>query len=419
MKKFVIALLLLCAMSAAEELPKIAVHVTGSRNAGESRALTTFILAALIKSGKYEAVERSEDFVTQINRELETQHSGIVDDNQIRRLGMQAGVQFVCVADITKVLGAYQMSARIINVETAKVIAIGVASSDMESIEEMEILANDIVAKMLGLKSANQVLGESEKDKRLREKADADRRKKMEIERRKREEAREREEAAVRREREKADRAERREQEKAEKKKESAKAEDKECSDYFGLRPCVEDGGVWEFYASSFPILPIWFRLGVGSGIIGTYNVEIEGIVMFRKENGYRRGWEPRIDLATGLYRFDASASDSGNFFFGLTAFKGWTLINNSDAVWERYFGYGAAVYLGGGYGTGFGLGGQAGLERRLFDGAWVFNLDVRPMYRIIITGKGRGHYLGGTVGLSFSIVWGKLGSDRNYQRHY
>jgi len=140
--------------TAASEIPNIAVYVTSGRvsdkiTGEENRALATFILDALIKSGRFVAIERSDRFVEQLELEQVKQRSGAVDDNDIRRLGIQAGVQFVCIADITRVLDAYQISARIVDIETARVAAMGVSLSSMESAEELRRVSEEIVGKML------------------------------------------------------------------------------------------------------------------------------------------------------------------------------------------------------------------------------------------------------------------------------
>jgi hypothetical protein len=401
MKKTVIAILLLCGIATAQEIPKIAVYVTGGKSAGEDRALTAFILAALIKSGKYEAVERSDDFVTQIDRELETQYSGAVDDNQIRRLGIQAGVRFVCVADITPAFEAYQMSARIIDVETAKVVAIGVAGSDMESMDEMEILANDIVAKMLGLKNANDILGESAADKRRQEKAEAERRKKMERDRRKTAEAKEREEEAVRREKEKADKAERREQEKSDRverleREEAGKRKisnilfpdlGKNYDDYVG------GDGKWHFH--SLGIFPPGVGLGIGvvdHSVIPGFNFSVSATI--RRENYLI--WEPRIDLMVGgCFYGDDKERGKVKSEAKFEAFYGWTKLNSSSIAtkWQWYFGYGAAyVIVNRGLEehneTGVGIGGQIGLEYSVGNDhvtrSGILDFGIRPMYCVI-----------------------------------
>jgi len=137
--------------ASAAEHPKIAVYVTGGKDANEGRVLMTLILEGLMKSGRYITIERFDDFVAQVHREQATQRSGAVDDSQIRRAGIQAGVQYVCVVDIAHAFGSALLSARIIDVETAAVVAMSSAQSRMRSMGDIRAVSNRIVADMLGL----------------------------------------------------------------------------------------------------------------------------------------------------------------------------------------------------------------------------------------------------------------------------
>jgi hypothetical protein len=130
--------------------PQIAVYVAGGHDAGVNRALATRLLEAFVNSERYAAIERSGDFLSEIDREQMRQRSGAVDDEQIRALGKQAGAHFVCVADITRALGSYQVSARIIDVETAAVVAIGVSDSRLRTMDDLTTASNNIVAMLLG-----------------------------------------------------------------------------------------------------------------------------------------------------------------------------------------------------------------------------------------------------------------------------
>jgi len=131
-------------------LPKIAVYVTGNLNDSEKHALGTEMLNALVKSGRFMAVERSTAFMAEIEREQATQRSGGVDDGQISRLGKQFGVQFVCIAGVAGAFGSHQVSARIIDVETAEVKMIGRASGQLNSMHALETLTASVINSMFG-----------------------------------------------------------------------------------------------------------------------------------------------------------------------------------------------------------------------------------------------------------------------------
>jgi len=64
-------------------------------------------------------------------------------------LGIQAGVQYVCVAVITRALGSNQVSARLLDVETAKVVGVGTADSPLRTMEHLNQVSEIIVKEML------------------------------------------------------------------------------------------------------------------------------------------------------------------------------------------------------------------------------------------------------------------------------
>ena len=91
MKKIIPVIIIhltVAAAAFAAELPRIAVYVTGDNAPAETRdALGTFMLDALVNSGMYRTIERSENFLDAINQEHIRQRSGIIDDSQISELG--------------------------------------------------------------------------------------------------------------------------------------------------------------------------------------------------------------------------------------------------------------------------------------------------------------------------------------------
>jgi len=138
----------------AKDLPRIAVYVTGDVPENEKTALGTRMLSSLINSGRYRGIERSAAFLAEVNREQAKQHSGSVDEDQITRLGRQFGVKFVCIAAITPAFGSFQVSARIVDVETAEVVFIGDASSDLKTMDDLTQVSNEVVRTMFGGQAA-------------------------------------------------------------------------------------------------------------------------------------------------------------------------------------------------------------------------------------------------------------------------
>ena len=141
---------LFCAAAFAQDLPRIAVYVTGNVGDDEKKALGTRMLASLINSKRYKGIERSNSFLAEIEKEQEKQRSGAIDDGQISELGKQFGVKFVCIADITPVLGAFQISARIVDVETAEVAFIGESYSALKNVIDLVKVSDQVVKNMFG-----------------------------------------------------------------------------------------------------------------------------------------------------------------------------------------------------------------------------------------------------------------------------
>ena len=151
MNKTIIILLSLLTLAVAQGKPKIAVYATGAEEQGTNKALETHMLTALVNSGQYKAVERSEEFLAQLAAERIKQHSGAIENEQIKKLGKQFGVDFICIADITPALGSNMVSVRIVNVETAEVAAVGYADSPLKVLPDLADASLRIVEMMFGV----------------------------------------------------------------------------------------------------------------------------------------------------------------------------------------------------------------------------------------------------------------------------
>jgi len=172
MKKLTILLLALLCAGVVFGQQKVAVYVTsgkegregrdGKESAGINKVLGDQLVAAIVKSGKYTAIERTSNFLTELEKEQVYQRTGAVDDNQISRLGKQFGVQLVCVAEVSNVLGQKYISARLIDVETAEVINTANATSPLKDMNEFLTVTESITKELTG-KTAKEQAAESEK----------------------------------------------------------------------------------------------------------------------------------------------------------------------------------------------------------------------------------------------------------------
>jgi len=163
-KKVLIMLLVLCGLAVAQDRPRIAVYVTGNFGENEKKVLGTRMLASLVNSGRYKGIERSNSFLAEIEKEQFKQRSGEIDDSQISALGKQFGVKFVCISDITPALGAYQVSARIVDVETAEVIFIGESYSALKNVVDLVSVSDQVVKNMFGAEATTIRKGDTKRD---------------------------------------------------------------------------------------------------------------------------------------------------------------------------------------------------------------------------------------------------------------
>ena len=104
-----------------EETKKVAVYVSKTGNKDVDIILGDQLVAGFARSGEYIAVERTNAFLKQIQKESGYQQSGAVNDEDLLRLGKKFGVQYVCVAQTIPWGGSYFISSRLVDVETAEV----------------------------------------------------------------------------------------------------------------------------------------------------------------------------------------------------------------------------------------------------------------------------------------------------------
>ena len=173
MKKLLLILLSTLSLTAVAQQKKVAVYVTGEQN-GISKVLGDKLVEAFAKSGKYTAVERTSSFLAELNKEHSYERSGAVNDNQIAELGVQFGVNYVCVADMTDVFGEKYISARLIDVETAEVVNTHNVSGEMNSMNTCVRMASEIASNLTKGTFTEQAIEEAEQKARLEAKRRAE-----------------------------------------------------------------------------------------------------------------------------------------------------------------------------------------------------------------------------------------------------
>ena len=157
MKKHLICLLcIMPLMLAAQQVQKVAILETVDKEGNISYAcklmLRSNLSKAITNAPGYEAYDRTD--MDAIMGEQNFQRTGMVSDDQIKRLGEMTGAQYILVAEAVKVDEQNMfITAKILNVETAKTevtdnALMGVSASDIQ--HGCESLAN----KLLGISAA-------------------------------------------------------------------------------------------------------------------------------------------------------------------------------------------------------------------------------------------------------------------------
>lgn len=136
--------------SKLSSLPKVAVSVISSDDQKVDIILGNQLVAALAKSSKYIAVERSSAFLSQLSREASYQRSGAVDDRTIAAIGKQLGAQYVCVAKSKKIGNLFYIDVRLINVETAEIVGFFSDESRLASLSDLTQLTKFVTNKLIG-----------------------------------------------------------------------------------------------------------------------------------------------------------------------------------------------------------------------------------------------------------------------------
>jgi len=151
-----------------QDLPRIAVYVTGDMPNSSKRSFGPMMLASLVNSGRYSGIERPDVFFTETERKRTTEFGGAINDSQLSELGREFGVSYVCVADILPAFGIFRIEVRIVDVETAQTIFTGESSGSLKTSGELKEVLEAIVGNMfveqaasVAVASAPQVVAES------------------------------------------------------------------------------------------------------------------------------------------------------------------------------------------------------------------------------------------------------------------
>jgi TolB-like protein len=157
-------IVLFSAATIAQELPSlesttsaqgkqtVAVYMAGEEPAGAQGVHNIMggeLARILSESARYLAVDRTEAILEQLAREHIYQRSGAVDDEQIKALGQQLGVQYLCISDINAVGRRFYLDTRLVDVVTAEIIRSVTATSRLNNANEMTRVARNIALELI------------------------------------------------------------------------------------------------------------------------------------------------------------------------------------------------------------------------------------------------------------------------------
>lgn len=126
----------------------VAVYITSSESVPKeiNKIIGSELVAAITRSENYIAIERTDDFLSQVS--LEQGNYENIDDSKLCYFGKKFGASNVCVADVTKFADEYYIVARLLDINTAKVRKTSKKTSHLNSLDELvsvsEYLADDL-----------------------------------------------------------------------------------------------------------------------------------------------------------------------------------------------------------------------------------------------------------------------------------
>ncbi|MCL2284118.1 MAG: hypothetical protein FWC26_12450 [Fibromonadales bacterium] len=151
MRTIIVLLSIFCALTFAQERPRIAIYIAGAVTE-DSDLLFMVINDAFVKNKKYDVVEVSEAGLAVVAGEQGRQRSGSVSLDDIAKMGKDAKAEFVCVIEIKKGKGGSSLlNTRIIEVENKVHKGSEIFTSTFKDNDEIIRVGQQIVALMLGI----------------------------------------------------------------------------------------------------------------------------------------------------------------------------------------------------------------------------------------------------------------------------
>jgi len=134
--------------------PKIALYIVNDKlTDSQKRVLAAKFLKPFTESGVYEIIDRSDIFTEQSTKERIKQRDGSVNEKEVFKIGFEAGARYVCMVDLVNAFGtAYNVSARLVDVETAKIFGVQ-GETDIKNLDDISVAAAEVFRQMHGQSS--------------------------------------------------------------------------------------------------------------------------------------------------------------------------------------------------------------------------------------------------------------------------
>lgn len=159
MKRVVIGVLLFCGLAVGQGKDKVAVYMAGaepSHARGIHEVLGSQLANAISRSSRYDAIDRTADIVGMLSKEMDYQRSGNVSEEQIKAVGRQFGVDYLCIAKIVPFMDTYNLDVRLVDVESARLKYSVVESSHLRNSNDGYELARNVAKRLVGGESAEK-----------------------------------------------------------------------------------------------------------------------------------------------------------------------------------------------------------------------------------------------------------------------
>jgi len=140
------------ALAAEQGKQAVAIYMAGDEPKGVQgvhKIMGGELARVISGSESYLAVDRTEIILEQLAKEHTYQRSGAVDDDQIKALGQQLGVQYLCISDINPVGKRYYLDTRLVDVVTAEIKRSVTETSALKDAEDMSRIARSIALELI------------------------------------------------------------------------------------------------------------------------------------------------------------------------------------------------------------------------------------------------------------------------------